>query len=74
MTVAYDKFGDGCAIDFPVRLESKIRWSPKAFNADCTVKPRIFSEIICGGMSSIATFCTGISSDILEYSGHPRTS
>ena len=45
--VAYDKLGDGCTIDFPVRLESKIRWSPKVYNADGTVKSRIFSEIIC---------------------------
>lgn len=45
--VAYDKLGDGCAIDFPVRLENKIRWSPVVFSVDCTVKPRIFSEILC---------------------------
>ena len=45
--VAYDKLGDGCAIDFPIRLDSKIRSSPKVFSADGTVKPRIFSEIIC---------------------------
>ena len=35
--VAYDKLGDGCAMDFPVRLESKIRWSPEVFNADGTM-------------------------------------
>ena len=45
--VGYDKLGDGCSIDFPVRLESKIRWSPKVFNADGILKSRIFSEIIC---------------------------
>ena len=45
--IAYDRLGDGCAIDFPIRLQSKIRWSPKVFNADGTVKHRIFSEIIC---------------------------
>ena len=27
--IAYDKLGDGCTIHFPIRLESKIRWSPK---------------------------------------------
>ena len=45
--LAYDRLGDGCTIDFPIRLESKIRWSPKVYNADGTVKSRIFSEIIC---------------------------
>ena len=45
--VAYDKLGDGYAVDFPIRLESKIMWSPRVFNADGTVKPRIFIEIIC---------------------------
>ena len=31
--VVYDKLGDGCicSIEFPIRLESKIRWSPKVF-------------------------------------------
>ena len=37
----YDKLGDGCSIDFPIRLDSKIRWSPKVFNLDATVKPRM---------------------------------
>ena len=45
--IAYDKLGDGCSIDFPIRLDSKIRWSPKVFNLDATVKPRIYSEIVC---------------------------
>ena len=44
--VAYDKLGNGCSIHFPIRLEGKIRWSPKIFYLDGTVKPRIFSEII----------------------------
>ena len=25
--VVYDKLGDGCCVDFPIRLESKLRWS-----------------------------------------------
>ena len=25
--IAYDKLGNGCKVDFPVRLESRIKWS-----------------------------------------------
>ena len=44
--VAYDRLGDGCSVDFPVRLETQIRWSPIVFNSDGSAKPRIFNEII----------------------------
>ena len=45
--VAYDKLGDGCSVDFPIILESKITWSPKVSNSDGSIKPIVFSEIIC---------------------------
>ena len=44
--IVYDKLGDGCRIDFPVRLESKIKWSSIVYNFDGSVKPRIFTEMI----------------------------
>jgi hypothetical protein len=44
--VAY-KLGDGCSINFPIRLEIKIRWSPKIFYLDATVRPRVYNEIVC---------------------------
>ena len=33
-------------VDFPITLESKIRWSSVVYNADGSVKPRVFTEII----------------------------
>ena len=45
--VVYDKLGDGCCVDFPIRLESKLRWSTLVYNSSGNVKPRVFSEIIC---------------------------
>ena len=44
--VAYDRLGDGCCVDFPIRLECKIRWSPTVFNSDGSAKPKVFNEII----------------------------
>ena len=32
--IVYDKLGDGCKVDFPIRLESKIRWSSVVYNFD----------------------------------------
>ena len=45
--VAYDKLGDGCCVDFPIRLESKLRWSTLVYNSSGNIKQRVFSEIIC---------------------------
>ena len=42
--VAHDRLGDGCSVDFPIRLESKIRWSPIVYNSDGSAKPRIFND------------------------------
>jgi len=25
--IVYDRLGDGCRVDFPIRLESKLKWS-----------------------------------------------
>ena len=44
--IAYDRLGDGCSVDFPIKLESKIRWSPIVYNSDGSTKSRIFNEII----------------------------
>ena len=44
--IVYDKLGDGCKVDFIIRLESKIRWSSVVYNSDGSVKPRVFTEII----------------------------
>ena len=45
----YDSFGDGCTIDFPLRMHSKLQWSPKVYTKDsCGVlipKKRSYSEI-----------------------------
>ena len=37
--VVYDKLGDGCRIDFPVILESRIKWSSVVYNSDSSAKP-----------------------------------
>ena len=38
--IVYDKLGNGCKVDFPVRLESKLKWSPalydKLSNGSCS--------------------------------------
>ena len=44
--VVYDKLGDGCRVDFPIRLESKIKWSSVVYNSDVSVKPWVFTEMI----------------------------
>lgn len=47
--VVYDSLGDGCMIEFPVRLESKVKWSPVVYNKveqTSVPKPRHFSEMI----------------------------
>lgn len=32
----YDRLGDGCEIEFPVRMYSKLKWSPVFFTYDNT--------------------------------------
>ena len=44
--IVYDKLGDGCKVDFPVRLESKVKWSSAVHTSNGSVKRRIFTEII----------------------------
>lgn len=44
--VVYHKLGDGCRVDFPVRLESRIKWSSVVYNSDGSAKPRLFTEMI----------------------------
>lgn len=48
--VVYDRLGDGCGIDFPVRLESKLKWSTTLYSKqeDGTLlpKPKTFIEMI----------------------------
>ena len=49
--VVYDKYGNGCMIDFPVEVTPKIRYGPRQYkkNSDSTAveKPRMFREIVC---------------------------
>ena len=46
----HDKLGDGCTIDFPIRLHSKLKWSSRTFikQDDGTVMPkaRSFEEVL----------------------------
>ena len=44
--IVYDRLGDGCKIDFPIRLESRIKWSSQVFSRSGSVKPKIFKEMI----------------------------
>lgn len=48
--VAYDKLGDGCCIDFPVRMLPSIKWSrtvySKAADGSLVPKAKTFSEMI----------------------------
>ena len=44
--IAYDRLGDGCKIDFPVRLESRIKWSTQVFSSSGSVKPKVCTEMI----------------------------
>ena len=44
--VVYDRLGDGCTTDFPIRLQSRIKWSSVVYNSDGSAKPRIFQEMI----------------------------
>ena len=50
--VVYDKVGDGSRLDFPIRLESRIKWSSIVYNSDGSVKPRVFTEMI-----SVTIYC-----------------
>lgn len=45
--IAYDKLGDGCCVDFPIRLESKLKWSSVVYTSSRSTKPKLFTEIIC---------------------------
>ena len=46
----HDKLGDGCTIDFPICLHSKLKWSPTTFikQVDGTVMPKekSFEEVL----------------------------
>ena len=48
--VVYNNLGDGCRVDFPVRLESKLKWSSKVYVRDTSgnlvLKPRTFTEMV----------------------------
>ena len=44
--VVFDKLGDGCRVNFPLKLESKLKWSSLVYNFDGSVKSRIFTEMI----------------------------
>ena len=46
----YDKLGDGCKVVFPVRLESKIRYSSPVYSkksdGSIVLIPKSFTEMI----------------------------
>ena len=44
--IVYDRLGDGCRVDFPIRLGSRIKWSSQVFSGNGNVKPKIFKEMI----------------------------
>jgi len=48
--IVHDRLGDGCRVDFPIRLESKLKWSSTVYSKqdDGTLlpKPRTFTEMI----------------------------
>ena len=42
----YDSLGDGCEVDFPIRLCSELRWSTAVYDKNCVCKPRCYAEIL----------------------------
>ena len=46
----YDRLGDGCQVDFPIRMHSKLRWSPIVYTQGedgmLVHKPQSFSEVV----------------------------
>ena len=47
--IVYDKLGNGCKVDFPVRLQSKLKWSPTLYDKlpnGTVVVRKIFSEVL----------------------------
>lgn len=53
--IVYDRLGDGCKVDFPIRLESRIKWSSQVFSRSGNVKPKIFKEMIY--VTLVKTIC-----------------
>lgn len=52
--ITYDKLGHGCEVEFPVRMYSKLKWSPMFFTYDTTSgvfpKNRHFEEVCVIGI------------------------
>lgn len=48
--IVHNHLGDGCEVDFPIRLHSKLRWSPvvyhKGEDGTLTTKMRSFTEVL----------------------------
>ena len=42
----YDRLGDGCEVDFPIRITSKLRWSTAVYDENCVHKPKCYTEIL----------------------------
>ena len=46
----YDRLGDGCQVDFPIRMHSKLRWSPIVYTQGedgmLVHKQQSFSEVV----------------------------
>jgi len=48
--IVHDKLGNGCTVDFPVRLESRLKWTPTVYdklsNGTVVVREKLFSEVL----------------------------
>ena len=42
----YDRLRDGCEVDFPIRITSKLRWSTAVYDENCVHKPKCYTEIL----------------------------
>ena len=46
----FDKLGNGCEVDFPVQLQSHMKWSPQCYyktqQNSINIKPRDFEEVL----------------------------
>ena len=51
MVILFDRFGNGCAIEFPIVISPTIKYGPKTFirNNDGIVveSSRMFIEVLC---------------------------
>ena len=60
--VVYDKLGNGCKVVFPVRLESKVRFSSPAYSktsdGSLVLQPKTFTEMVYVSLVKMLTSYT----------------